>query len=56
VAVSTAEAEMNYGPIKDKGMCFTKAVGSAELGYVYWAECPKPAAALVVLRRSTKRS
>jgi hypothetical protein len=57
VAVSTAKAEMNYGPIQDKGLCFKRLpYGLAgELGYGYWAECPKPAAAPVVHRHSSKK-
>ncbi len=60
LAVTTAKAEMNYGPVVDpaKGLCFQKAATS-DIGYFgYWAECPKPAAAAsttTVHRRQTKR-
>ena len=60
-AVTTAKAEMNYGPVVDqaKGLCFQRAATS-DIGYFgYWAECPKPAAAATastttVHRRHTK--
>jgi hypothetical protein len=46
LAVTTAKADMNYGPVVDqaKGLCFQKATNT-DLGFFgYWAECPKPAA------------
>jgi hypothetical protein len=62
LAVATAKADMNYGPMVDqaKGLCFQKAPTS-DIGYFgYWAECPKPAAAAAstaaVHRRHTKHS
>jgi hypothetical protein len=45
LAATTAKADMHYGPTTDKGMCFKRAAGSAEMGYGYWAPCPAPAAA-----------
>jgi hypothetical protein len=57
MGVSTAKAEINYGPIHDnKGMCFNRAAGSAELGYGYWAACPKPAAAPATHHHSAKHN
>ncbi len=44
-AVSMAKAEMNPGPVQDKGLCFTKSSGQDPATFGYWAECPKPAAA-----------
>jgi len=62
LAVTTAKAEMNYGPVVDqtKGMCFQKTT-NADIGtFGYWTECPKPAAAAAstapVHRRHTKHS
>ncbi len=48
LAVSTAKAEMNYGPVVDKGLCFQKTT-NADVGFFgYWTQCPKPAAAATV--------
>jgi hypothetical protein len=62
LAVTTAKADMNYGPVVDqaKGLCFQKATNT-DLGFFgYWAECPKPAAtptaAPAVHHRHTKHS
>src|SRR5262249_13451974 len=46
LAVTTAKADMNYGPIVDeaKGLCFQKAANSDAI-FGYLAQCPKPAAA-----------
>jgi hypothetical protein len=45
-AVTTAKAEMNYGPVVDqaKGLCFQKSTNTDAGFFGYWAECPKPAA------------
>ena len=62
LAVTTAKADMNYGPIVDqaKGLCFQKAANSDAV-FGYWAECPKHAAAAAASataahRRHTKHS
>ncbi len=46
LAVTTAKADMNYGPIVDqaKGLCFQKTTNTDAGFFGYWAECPKPAA------------
>jgi hypothetical protein len=57
VAATTAKADMNYGPIVDtaKGLCF-KSTPSNDLGFGFWSECPKPAAAVTVRRPHPKHS
>ncbi len=64
LAVTTAKADMNYGPVVDqtKGLCFQKTTNT-DLGFFgYWTECPKPAASAAapstptVHRRHTKQS
>jgi hypothetical protein len=46
LAVTTAKADMNYGPIVDqaKGFCFQKTTNTDAGFFGYWAECPKVAA------------
>jgi hypothetical protein len=46
LAVTTAKAEMNFGPTTDsaKGLCFQKAASTDPGFFGYWTECPKPAA------------
>jgi hypothetical protein len=46
LAVTTAKADMNYGPIVDqaKGLCFQKTTNTDPGFFGYWTECPKPAA------------
>jgi len=46
LAVTTAKADMNYGPTVDtaKGLCFQKASNTDAGFFGYWTECPKPAA------------
>jgi hypothetical protein len=65
LAVTTAKADMNYGPVVDqaKGLCFQKTTNWESGTFGYWAECPKPAAAAAaaaspttVHHRHTKRS
>jgi len=50
LAVTTAKADMNYGPVVDqaKGLCFQKTTNTDAGFFGYWAECPKPAAAAAV--------
>jgi hypothetical protein len=62
LAVTTAKADMNYGPVVDqaKSLCFQKTT-NADVGFFgYWAECPKPAvtptAAPAVHTRHNKHS
>jgi len=47
LAMTTAKADMNYGPTVDtaKGLCFQRAASSDSGSFGYWTECPKPAAA-----------
>jgi hypothetical protein len=60
VAVTTAKADMNYGPVVDpaKGLCFQRTTNTDSGFFGYWTECPKPAAAAAstttVHRRHTK--
>jgi hypothetical protein len=65
LAVTTAKADMNYGPVMDqaKGLCFQRTTNTDAGFFGYWAECPKPAAAAAasasapaVHRRHTKHS
>jgi hypothetical protein len=44
LAVTTANAEQNYGPVTDssKGSCFSRSPYN-DLGFGFWSECPKPA-------------
>jgi hypothetical protein len=64
LAMTTAKAEMNPGPIVDqaKGLCFQKSPNTDPGFFGYWAECPKPAAtptatpAPTVHHRHTKHS
>jgi hypothetical protein len=65
LAVTTAKADMNYGPVVDqaKGLCFQKTTNTDPGFFGYWTECPKPAAAsaaaastTTVRRRHTKQS
>jgi hypothetical protein len=61
LAVTTAKADMNYGPVVDqaKGLCFQKTTNTDPGFFGYWAECPKPAAtptAPAVHHRHTKHS
>jgi hypothetical protein len=46
LAVTTAKADMNYGPMVDqaKGLCFQKSANTDSGFFGYWAECPKAAA------------
>jgi hypothetical protein len=46
LAVTTAKADMNYGPVVDqaKGLCFKKTTNTDAGFFGYWAECPKAAA------------
>lgn len=55
LAVTTAKADQNYGPVVDKakGLCFTKSPTS-EMGFGFWSECPKPAATTTVHHRHVK--
>jgi hypothetical protein len=45
LAVTTAKADMNYGPVVDqaKGLCFQKTPNTDAGFFGYWAECPKAA-------------
>src|SRR5258708_38327202 len=55
LAVTTAKADMNYGPVVDqaKGLCFQKSANT-DLGFFgYWTECPKPAAASATAASTT---
>ena len=45
LAATAAMADMNYGPMTNNGLCFTRTTGWGEMGFGYWSECPKPAAA-----------
>jgi hypothetical protein len=47
LAVTTAKAEMNYGPVVDpaKGLCFKRQTNSESGTFGFWTACPKPAAA-----------
>jgi hypothetical protein len=58
VAVSTAKADMNPGPVVDsaKGLCFTKSSGQDGGTFGYWDTCPKPAAAPVAHHQPAKHS
>jgi len=64
LAVTTAKADMNYGPVMDqaKGLCFQRTTNTDAGFFGYWADCPKPAAAAAsasapaVHRRHTKHS
>jgi len=42
LAATTAKAEMNYGPAANNGLCFTRTAGWGDMGFGYWAECPRP--------------
>ncbi len=44
LAVTTAKADMNYGPKETNGHCFQKATNSDEGFFGYWTECPHAAA------------
>lgn len=61
LVVTTARADMNYGPVVDpaKG-CFTKTTNADPGTFGYWTACPKPAAvaasAAPVHSRHAKRS
>lgn len=57
-ALSTANAEMNPGPVVDqaKGLCFTKSAGQDGGTFGYWDTCPKPAAAPVAHRHPAKHN
>jgi hypothetical protein len=46
LVVSTAKAELHWGPEKDeaKNLCYKRSPNN-DLGWGYWTECPKPAAA-----------
>jgi hypothetical protein len=45
LAATAAMADMNYGPMTNNGLCFTRTPGWGDMGFGYWTECPKPAAA-----------
>jgi hypothetical protein len=45
LAATAAMADMNYGPMTNNGLCFTRTPGWGDMGFGYWSECPKPAAA-----------
>jgi len=56
LAVTSAKADMNYGPVQDKGLCF-KGSPTSEGVFGFWAECPKPAAATATVHhRHVKHS
>ena len=54
-ALSTAKADQYVGPLVDKGKCYQNSRGS-EMGFGYWTECPKPAAAPAAHRHPVKHS
>jgi hypothetical protein len=44
-ALSTAaNAEINWGPVKNGNQCWTYSFGSAHNEYGFWGPCPAPAA------------
>ncbi len=47
-AMTTAKADMNYGPVVDqaRGLCFQKAANTDAGFFGFWKECPKPAASV----------
>ena len=45
--VTTAKADMNYGPVKNGDQCFTKSGNGSESMWGWWGPCPQPAAAAV---------
>ena len=45
LAATAAMADMNYGPMTNNGRCFTRTPGWSDMGFGYWVECPKSAAA-----------
>jgi hypothetical protein len=55
VAVPTAQADQYVGPVVANGMCYQNSK-SSEMGFGYWTECPKPAAAPVAHRHPAKHS
>ena len=57
LAITTAKAEQNYGPVTDqaKHLCFKPTPGNDQ-GFGYWSDCPKPAAATTVHHPHPKQS
>jgi hypothetical protein len=51
LAATAAMADMNYGPMTNNGRCFTRTPGWSDMGYGFWTECPKPAAATAAAHR-----
>jgi hypothetical protein len=43
LAITTAKAEMNYGPVLDpaKGLCFKRQTNYESGTFGYWTACPK---------------
>jgi hypothetical protein len=52
-AVPMAKADQYVGPLVDNGKCYQNSK-SSEMGFGYWTECPKPAAAQVAHRHPAK--
>jgi hypothetical protein len=57
LSVTTANADMNYGPTVDtaKGLCFQKASNTDAGFFGYWTECPKPSAAATAAPAAHRR-
>lgn len=60
LAVPAAKADQYVGPVVANGKCYENS-RSSEMGFGYWTECPKPAAAPAAAhhhpaRRSLKNS
>jgi hypothetical protein len=55
LAVTTAKADMNYGPVVDqaKGLCFQKTTNTDPGFFGYWTECPKPASSSAAASTTT---
>jgi hypothetical protein len=55
LAVTTAKADMNYGPVVDqaKGLCFQKTTNTDPGFFGYWTECPKPVTASAAAASTT---
>jgi hypothetical protein len=51
LAATAAMADMNYGPMTNNNLCFTRTPGWGDMGFGYWSECPKPAAATTTAPR-----
>ncbi len=56
MAASTAKADMNWGPVKEGGQCWTFATNSLHSEYGYWSPCPAPAAATATARHARQHS